>query len=149
MHPDILSCNCVWVDFRWDIIERIMDFFSPKMFYMLWFANWSDSQDYKHRVGRTARAGRSGVAISLVNQYEVEWFVQIEKFVGRKLVPFLWWGVVIGVSKANIYIYIYIYFVCVSGKKFPEFPSQEEEVLLLMGSVKEAKRVSLAVMIYF
>ena len=30
MHPDILSCNCVWLDFRWDIIERIMDVFFPK-----------------------------------------------------------------------------------------------------------------------
>lgn len=40
-------------------------------------------QDYIHRVGRTARAGRSGVAISLVNQYELEWYTQIEKLIGR------------------------------------------------------------------
>jgi ATP-dependent RNA helicase DDX47/RRP3 len=39
-------------------------------------------QDYIHRVGRTARAGRSGVAISLVNQYELEWYIQIEKLIG-------------------------------------------------------------------
>jgi superfamily II DNA/RNA helicase len=39
-------------------------------------------QDYIHRVGRTARAGRSGVAISLVNQYELEWHIQIEKLIG-------------------------------------------------------------------
>ncbi|XP_010557172.1 PREDICTED: DEAD-box ATP-dependent RNA helicase 10 isoform X2 [Tarenaya hassleriana] len=32
-----------------------------------------NSKDYIHRVGRTARAGRSGVAISLLNQYELEW----------------------------------------------------------------------------
>lgn len=30
MHLDILSCNCVWIDFRWDIIERIMVFFPQK-----------------------------------------------------------------------------------------------------------------------
>lgn len=41
-------------------------------------------QDYIHRVGRTARAGRSGVAISLVNQYELEWYIQIEKLIGMK-----------------------------------------------------------------
>ncbi|KAK9131731.1 hypothetical protein Scep_011259 [Stephania cephalantha] len=45
----------------------------------------SNSKDYIHRVGRTARAGRSGVAISLVNQYEVEWYIQIEKLIGKKL----------------------------------------------------------------
>ncbi|CAK8564573.1 unnamed protein product [Lathyrus sativus] len=45
----------------------------------------SNSKDYIHRVGRTARAGRSGVAISLVNQYELEWFLQIEKLIGKKL----------------------------------------------------------------
>ncbi|XP_020971763.1 DEAD-box ATP-dependent RNA helicase 10-like [Arachis ipaensis] len=32
---------------------------------------------------RTARAGRSGVAISLVNQYELEWYIQIEKLIAR------------------------------------------------------------------
>ncbi|KAJ4829887.1 hypothetical protein Tsubulata_013147, partial [Turnera subulata] len=39
------------------------------------------NQDYIHRVGRTARAGRSGVAISLPNQYEIEWYLQIEKLI--------------------------------------------------------------------
>ncbi|KAK8519743.1 hypothetical protein V6N13_031768 [Hibiscus sabdariffa] len=45
----------------------------------------TNPKDYIHRVGRTARAGRSGVAISLLNQYEVEWYVQIEKLIGKKL----------------------------------------------------------------
>lgn len=48
----------------------------------------TNSKDYIHRVGRTARAGRSGVAISLVNQYEVEWFLQIENLLGKKLPEF-------------------------------------------------------------
>ncbi|CAL4912276.1 unnamed protein product [Urochloa decumbens] len=38
-----------------------------------------NSKDHVHRVGRTARAGRSGYAVSLVNQYEAQWFVQIEQ----------------------------------------------------------------------
>ncbi|XP_068647913.1 DEAD-box ATP-dependent RNA helicase 10-like [Aristolochia californica] len=46
------------------------------------------TKDYIHRVGRTARAGRSGVAISLVNQFEVEWFLQIENLIGKKLSEF-------------------------------------------------------------
>ncbi|MCD9560660.1 hypothetical protein HAX54_019389 [Datura stramonium] len=41
--------------------------------------------DYIHRVGRTAQAGRSGVAISFVYQYELEWYIQIEKLIGKKL----------------------------------------------------------------
>lgn len=45
----------------------------------------TNSKDYIHRVGRTARAGRSGVAISLVNQYELEWYLQIEKLIDKKL----------------------------------------------------------------
>uniref|UniRef100_A0A7N0V5S9 DEAD-box ATP-dependent RNA helicase 10 n=1 Tax=Kalanchoe fedtschenkoi TaxID=63787 RepID=A0A7N0V5S9_KALFE len=70
----------------------------------------SNSKDYYHRVGRTARAGRSGVAISLVNQYELEWYLQIEKLIGKKL---------------------------------PEYPAQQEEVLLLLERVSEAKRISI------
>ncbi|KAL1187675.1 DEAD-box ATP-dependent RNA helicase 10 [Cardamine amara subsp. amara] len=45
----------------------------------------TNSKDYIHRVGRTARAGRSGVGISLVGQYELEWYLQIEKLLGKKL----------------------------------------------------------------
>ncbi|KAK6430171.1 ribosomal RNA processing protein [Oleoguttula sp. CCFEE 5521] len=44
-----------------------------------------DSKTYVHRVGRTARAGKSGVAISIVTQYDVEVFQRIEKALGRKL----------------------------------------------------------------
>ncbi|KAL6531624.1 DEAD-box ATP-dependent RNA helicase 10 [Orobanche minor] len=69
----------------------------------------ANSKDYIHRVGRTARAGRSGVAISLVNQYELEWYLQIERLIGKKL---------------------------------PEYPAQEEEVLLLLERVADAKRMA-------
>uniref|UniRef100_A0A804PDH3 DEAD-box ATP-dependent RNA helicase 10 n=1 Tax=Zea mays TaxID=4577 RepID=A0A804PDH3_MAIZE len=44
-----------------------------------------NSKDYVHRVGRTARAGRSGYAVSLVNQYEAQWFVLIEQLLGKKI----------------------------------------------------------------
>lgn len=44
-----------------------------------------DSKTYIHRVGRTARAGRSGRAISLVTQYDVEIWLRIEAALGKKL----------------------------------------------------------------
>ncbi|QHO53911.1 DEAD-box ATP-dependent RNA helicase [Arachis hypogaea] len=76
----------------------------------------TNSKDYIHHVGRTARAGRSGVAISLVNQYELEWLGTFSKVV----------------NATNI-----------SSKKLPEYPAQEEEVLLLEERVSEAKRLSI------
>lgn len=42
-------------------------------------------KDYIHRVGRTARAGRSGKAISFVTQYDVELYQRIEHLLGKKL----------------------------------------------------------------
>lgn len=38
----------------------------------------TNSKDYIHRVGRTARAGRSGKSVTLVTQYDVELFQRIE-----------------------------------------------------------------------
>ncbi|KAH7944396.1 hypothetical protein HPB52_018985 [Rhipicephalus sanguineus] len=43
------------------------------------------SKDYIHRVGRTARAGRSGKAITFVTQYDVELYQRIEQLIGKKL----------------------------------------------------------------
>ena len=43
------------------------------------------AEDYVHRIGRTARAGSSGVAISLVAPDETERLRDIEKLLGRKL----------------------------------------------------------------
>nr|KAG5713478.1 hypothetical protein BaRGS_025026 [Batillaria attramentaria] len=43
------------------------------------------SKDYVHRVGRTARAGRSGKAITFVSQYDVELYQRIEHLIGKKL----------------------------------------------------------------
>ncbi|XP_033755876.1 probable ATP-dependent RNA helicase DDX47 [Pecten maximus] len=43
------------------------------------------SKDYIHRVGRTARAGRSGKAITFVSQYDVELYQRIEHLIAKKL----------------------------------------------------------------
>lgn len=45
----------------------------------------SNGKDYIHRVGRTARAGRSGKAITIVTQYDVEVFQKIEKNLGQQI----------------------------------------------------------------
>jgi len=44
-----------------------------------------DPDDYIHRVGRTARAGRKGEAVTFVGQRDVELVLAIEARVGRKL----------------------------------------------------------------
>ncbi|TWU70480.1 ribosomal RNA processing protein [Metarhizium rileyi] len=44
-----------------------------------------DSKTYIHRVGRTARAGKSGIAISFSTQYDIEIFQRIEAALGKKL----------------------------------------------------------------
>ncbi|KAJ8931671.1 hypothetical protein NQ314_015387 [Rhamnusium bicolor] len=45
----------------------------------------ASSKDYIHRVGRTARAGRSGRAITFVTQYDVELYQRIEQLIGKQL----------------------------------------------------------------
>jgi ATP-dependent RNA helicase DDX47/RRP3 len=50
----------------------------------------SKSYAYAHdyllfRVGRTARAGRNGRAITFVTQYDVELYQRIEHFLGQKM----------------------------------------------------------------
>ncbi len=54
----------------------------------------SDAEDYVHRVGRTARAETTGVAITLVNSIDQQKMYRIEKLIGNKvyrapLPPFL------------------------------------------------------------
>ena len=66
-----------------DVAARGLDI--PSVDLILNFDLPPDSKTYVHRVGRTARAGKSGVAVSFVTQYDVEVFQRIERALGRKL----------------------------------------------------------------
>ncbi|XP_066515641.1 probable ATP-dependent RNA helicase DDX47 [Hoplias malabaricus] len=88
-----------------DVASRGLDI--PHVDCVINFDIPTHSKDYIHRVGRTARAGRSGKSITFVTQYDVELFQRIESLIGKKL---------------------------------PAFPTQEEEVMMLVERVSEAQR---------
>ncbi|XP_021836275.2 DEAD-box ATP-dependent RNA helicase 10-like [Spinacia oleracea] len=90
-----------------DMASRGLDI--PTMDMVINYDIPSISKNYIHRVGRAARAGRSRVAISLVNQYELEYFLQIEKLIGKTL---------------------------------PVHPAKEEDVMLFLARVNQAKIIS-------
>ena len=99
-----------------------------------------DSKTYVHRVGRTARAGKAGVAISLVTQYDVEIYQRRQTplspfpfipFLAKKP-PSIRYKLLIwnpGIEKAL-------------DKKLPEHPAPRDEVLVFSEKVAEAQRVA-------
>ncbi|GJN83192.1 ATP-dependent rRNA helicase RRP3 [Purpureocillium lilacinum] len=66
-----------------DVAARGLDI--PKVDVVLNYDLPADSKTYIHRVGRTARAGKSGIALSLVTQYDLELYQRIEAAMGKKL----------------------------------------------------------------
>lgn len=66
-----------------DVASRGLDI--PHVDVVLNFDIPTHSKDYIHRVGRTARAGRSGNSITFVTQYDVELYQRIEFLIGKKL----------------------------------------------------------------
>jgi ATP-dependent RNA helicase DDX47/RRP3 len=66
-----------------DVAARGLDI--PKVDVVLNYDIPQDSKTYIHRVGRTARAGKSGVALSMVTQYDIELFKRIEAALGKEL----------------------------------------------------------------
>lgn len=66
-----------------DVAARGLDI--PSVDLVLNFDLPENSETYIHRVGRTARAGQSGHAISMVTQYDVEIWQRIEAALGKKL----------------------------------------------------------------
>lgn len=66
-----------------DVAARGLDI--PSMDLVINYDLPDSSKTYVHRVGRTARAGKSGVAISLVTQYDAELWLRIEHALGKKI----------------------------------------------------------------
>ncbi|KAI4852892.1 DEAD-domain-containing protein [Aureobasidium sp. EXF-8845] len=66
-----------------DVAARGLDI--PSVDVVINFDLPGDSATYIHRVGRTARAGKSGTAISFVTQYDVEIWLRIENALKKKL----------------------------------------------------------------
>ncbi|XP_017006975.2 ATP-dependent RNA helicase DDX47 [Drosophila takahashii] len=66
-----------------DVASRGLDI--PHVDVVVNFDIPTHSKDYIHRVGRTARAGRSGKAITLVSQYDIELYQRIEHLLGKQL----------------------------------------------------------------
>jgi ATP-dependent RNA helicase DDX47/RRP3 len=66
-----------------DVAARGLDI--PSVDVVINFDLPGHGKDYIHRVGRTARAGRSGKAIAMVTQYDVEVYQRLEGLLGKKL----------------------------------------------------------------
>lgn len=66
-----------------DVASRGLDI--PSVDLVVNFEIPRNSKDYIHRVGRTARAGRSGQSVTFVTQYDVELFQRIEDLIGKKM----------------------------------------------------------------
>lgn len=47
----------------------------------------SNVEDYVHRIGRTGRAGATGIALSLAANNEIHFVKRIEQFTGQKITP--------------------------------------------------------------
>ncbi|KAE9418816.1 hypothetical protein Angca_008950, partial [Angiostrongylus cantonensis] len=75
---DVLVCT--------DVASRGLDI--PHVDLVINYDVPSQSKDYIHRVGRTARAGRAGLAITFVTQYDVEVYQKIEVHIGKKLTEY-------------------------------------------------------------
>ncbi|PGG96115.1 ATP-dependent RNA helicase DBP8 [Blastomyces parvus] len=67
-----------------DVAARGLDI--PSVSLVVNFDVPRNPDDYVHRVGRTARAGREGEAVTLVGQRDVQLVLAIEDRVGRKMV---------------------------------------------------------------
>ncbi len=66
-----------------DVAARGLDI--PDVSHVINFDVPTHAEDYVHRIGRTGRAGKSGVAISIVTRGDEKHVAEIEKLIGQKI----------------------------------------------------------------
>jgi len=66
-----------------DVLSRGIDIKDINL--VINFDTPSDAEDYVHRIGRTARAEATGVAITLVNRMDIPKMQRIEKLIGYEV----------------------------------------------------------------
>lgn len=91
--------------------------------------NWDmpqEPEEYTHRVGRTARRGRKGLAVSFVTERDEERVIKIEERIS-KFRPFL----------QSLHLLIFL-----SETKLTEMTLSEEKVLEKLNTVATAKRLA-------
>ena len=72
---DLIVCS--------DVAARGLDI--PDVSHIFNFDVPTHSEDYVHRIGRTGRAGKSGIALSLVTRADLKYVEGIEKLIARKI----------------------------------------------------------------
>ncbi len=94
MHSDLSQAERDDVMFRFksgkvavlvatDIVARGIDIDDVQM--VINFEVPRDAEDYVHRIGRTARAGAEGAAITMVSEKDYPDFRKIERFLGKEI----------------------------------------------------------------
>jgi superfamily II DNA/RNA helicase len=68
-----------------DVAARGIDI--PSISHVINFDISMSAEDYVHRIGRTGRAGATGVAISFAAHRDMRLIQEIERFTGKKLIP--------------------------------------------------------------
>ena len=72
---DLIVCS--------DVAARGLDI--PDVSHIFNFDVPTHSEDYVHRIGRTGRAGKSGIALSIVTRADLKYVEEIEKLIARKI----------------------------------------------------------------
>jgi superfamily II DNA/RNA helicase len=94
MHSDLSQAERDDVMFRFksgqvsvlvatDIVARGIDI--DDIFCVINYDVPHDAEDYVHRIGRTARAQRDGVAITLISDQDMRYFADIERFLDSNI----------------------------------------------------------------